>query len=298
MNTINLYKRPQIRQMLEEFGFGIELFENWNNAQKSFHGHDVLEMNYILRGRAVQSDGQSGSAIRRGILTVINYGLEHSIETDAEGIDIINIYIDIARVRLPELDEDLTAVLRNVIPLHPITVNNLNKVLEFEMLEPRIFEDILLAMLNEKASASIGRAAAIRQYFTLFLIHLCRGAQLSGFCGLSWARGAQKIETLLKYLEDNCHKHLVLSQIADVAGMDKHYLCREFKRITGTTVFQYLLSRRLQKAMYELRTTQKKIIDTALDSGFGNISNFNRVFRQLTNTTPSQYRKKSAFAAP
>ncbi len=291
MEKISLYQRSQIRPVLEEFGFGVELFRNWTSSTPTPHGHDVLEINYIAKGRARQISGQSAGELDEGTLTVVNYGLEHAVITDEGGIDIINIYIDIARVHLPPLDAKLTAVLRNVIPLHPVSVNNLNKVIQLRMEDAGRFESILCAIIDETAHRRTGFEQAVRQYFSLFLIMMCRSAESNGLSSVTAnGRGFEKIEGLLKYLEDNCHKHLELDAIANIAGLDKHYLCREFKRITGRTIFEYLLSRRLQKAMYELRTTDKKIIDIALDSGFANISNFNRQFKQSIKTTPTGYR--------
>ncbi len=293
MEKISLYQRPQIKPMLEEFGFAVELFKNWTNNTPISHGHDVLEINYIVKGRARQISGQLAGEINEGTLTVVNYGLEHAIITDEGNIDIINIYIDIARMHLPRLDAKLTAVLRNVIPLHPVSINNLNKVVQLQVYDANRFKSILYGIMEETSHRLAGFDEAVRQYFSLFLIMMCRSAESNGLSSVTAGeRGVEKIEGLLKYLEDNCHKHLELDSIAKIAELDKHYLCREFKRITGRTIFEYLLSRRLQKAMYELRTTDKKIIDIALDSGFANISNFNRQFKRSIAITPSRYRSQ------
>lgn len=292
MEQIKLYDRQPIAEMLSEFGFAVELFNGWQNSVSSSHGHDVLEMNYIIRGEAIQRTGEVSGRLKRGSLSVINYGLEHQIITEFGDIDIINIYIDIERLRLPQLDGRLRSLLRGIIPLHKTSINNLNKVVVVQISEQEKFEKLLCEMINEHLSKKTGYQAALRQYFTLFLVMLCRFADENepGRSCPANQRDAEQIDRLVGYIESNCHKYLSLERLANLAGLDRHSLCRKFKSVTGKTVFGYIKSRRLEAAMYELRSTDKKILDIALDCGFANISNFNRTFKEEIKTTPTQYR--------
>ncbi len=278
--------------MLEEYGFAVERFQGWQNLVSAPHGHDVLEINYLVEGRAIQTAGDLNSNFEKGMLTVINYGLTHSIITAYGGIDIINVYIDVERFALPRLDEALMGVLRCIIPLSRFSINNLNKAIGLKADCTREFEAILFAMLHECSSCQFAHSLLIKEYFRIFLIYLCRFAANNGLSRAGGGiHGFEKIESLLGYLEENCGKHIELERLADYAGLSKHYLCRKFKQTTGQTIFRYLLSRRIERAMYELRTTDKKIIDIALDCGFENISNFNRQFKVIVSKTPSRYRQ-------
>ena len=83
-----------------------------------------------------------------------------------------------------------------------------------------------------------------------------------------------------------------LSPLARRAGVSVAYLCRIFKAYTGKTVIAYLIERRIQAAIWKLREGDEKIISIALACGFNDLAYFNRTFKRIVGTTPSQYRHK------
>jgi AraC family transcriptional regulator len=68
-----------------------------------------------------------------------------------------------------------------------------------------------------------------------------------------------------------------------------------FEGLTGTTPHQYLLRTRLRRAAIRLRSERAKILDVALDSGFGDVSNFNRALRAEFGASPRAYRSAGQF---
>ncbi|HWE53567.1 MAG TPA: AraC family transcriptional regulator [Bryobacteraceae bacterium] len=60
--------------------------------------------------------------------------------------------------------------------------------------------------------------------------------------------------------------------------------------LTGTTPHQYLLRMRLRRAALRLRTARSKVLDVALECGFGDVSNFLRAFRGEFGVSPRVYR--------
>jgi AraC-like DNA-binding protein len=65
---------------------------------------------------------------------------------------------------------------------------------------------------------------------------------------------------------------------------------RTFESVTGVTPHQYILRTRLRDAAIRVATGQDKILDVAFDSGFGDVSNFNRAFRGEFGVNPLSYR--------
>ena len=82
-----------------------------------------------------------------------------------------------------------------------------------------------------------------------------------------------------------------LVSLANEARLSRYYFLRTFENLTGLTPHQYLLRMRLRRAAIRLSTEKTKILDIALDSGFGDISNFNRTFRAEFGSSPRGYRK-------
>jgi AraC-like DNA-binding protein len=74
------------------------------------------------------------------------------------------------------------------------------------------------------------------------------------------------------------------------ANISKGYLCLTFKKQIGLSIIEYLTEHRIQHAIQLLQDTDDKILSIALDSGFGDLSHFNRIFKKLNHLSPSAYR--------
>jgi AraC-like DNA-binding protein len=84
---------------------------------------------------------------------------------------------------------------------------------------------------------------------------------------------------------------LGIARLAAEAGLSPYHFLRMFERITGTTPHQYILRMRLREAALRLTDSPEKVLDIALDCGFGDVSNFNRAFRTEFGVNPRGYRR-------
>ena len=101
---------------------------------------------------------------------------------------------------------------------------------------------------------------------------------------------AEKDFALIQYLHEN---YLTLSGLSDIASsfyVTPSHLCRSFKKRTGYTVIQYLNMLKIQKACELLRDTRLPVTQIAAECGFHSAMYFNKVFREIMNITPTQYR--------
>ncbi|HEX7808465.1 MAG TPA: AraC family transcriptional regulator, partial [Thermoanaerobaculia bacterium] len=85
---------------------------------------------------------------------------------------------------------------------------------------------------------------------------------------------------------------LSLQLLAKDAGLSPYHFLRTFTRLTGTTPHQFALRARLREAALKLTASRDRIIDVALDCGFGDVSNFNRAFRGEFGVSPRNYRNE------
>jgi AraC family transcriptional regulator len=79
-------------------------------------------------------------------------------------------------------------------------------------------------------------------------------------------------------------------RLARAAGLSPFHFLRTFERVTGVTPHQFVLRTRLREAARRLATEQGRILDVALDCGFGDVSNFNRTFRAEFGVSPRRFR--------
>lgn len=99
------------------------------------------------------------------------------------------------------------------------------------------------------------------------------------------------ISDVIKYLNDNLTSKLIIEDIAHSFFVSRAKLINDFKKATGTTVGEYILSRRLKLAKILIKEGHR-ISDVAERSGFNNPCHFIRTFKKETGITPLQYRDK------
>lgn len=100
-----------------------------------------------------------------------------------------------------------------------------------------------------------------------------------------------RVSKVVRRIERCVGNTLTLSSLAREAGLSPYHFLRVFERVTGLTPHHYLLRARLREAAHRLSSTNHRVLDIALDAGFGDVSNFNRAFRAEFGTTPLRYRK-------
>jgi AraC-like DNA-binding protein len=86
---------------------------------------------------------------------------------------------------------------------------------------------------------------------------------------------------------------LSVVDLARHAGLSAYHFLRTFEQTTGLTPHQFVRRVRLRDAAIRLRDEPSKIVDVALDCGFGDLSAFNRAFRAEFGIAPRAYRRKT-----
>ena len=103
-----------------------------------------------------------------------------------------------------------------------------------------------------------------------------------------------RVTRAVRFIEHHANEVLTLAGIAKEAGLSPFHFLRTFEDLTGATPHQYLMRLRLRRAASRLLAEPTKILDVALDSGFGDVSNFNRAFRTEFGMSPRAYRHAGA----
>ncbi len=103
-----------------------------------------------------------------------------------------------------------------------------------------------------------------------------------------------RYKRIVSYMEDHYMRKITLEELADAAGCSSQYICRFFKKLSGETPIQYLITFRVHKAAVMLTETTKTVLEVSLDCGFENISYFIRTFSRIMGATPGQYRKNAS----
>lgn len=99
------------------------------------------------------------------------------------------------------------------------------------------------------------------------------------------------LEEILDYIEEHLEEEIKTTSLADMADLSPFYFQRIFKRIVRKPVQEYIKLRRLAMVTSQLKNTNHRILDIALNYGFSDHANFTRAFKEVYNITPDEYRK-------
>lgn len=98
-------------------------------------------------------------------------------------------------------------------------------------------------------------------------------------------------EAFIKYADTYYYRNISISFLSNLYKVNEKYAGRIFKQQTGMSFNSYLNKLRIERAKYMLKESNENILEISLDCGYNNITNFNRIFKRLSGTTPGEYRK-------
>ena len=100
----------------------------------------------------------------------------------------------------------------------------------------------------------------------------------------------ERFQKVFNYLIGNYREEIDLKSVAQIANLTPTAFCRYFKSVTRKTLVEVVTEFRINQACQMLRNTQKSVNEICFESGFGNISYFNKTFKAITKHTPLHYR--------
>lgn len=104
---------------------------------------------------------------------------------------------------------------------------------------------------------------------------------------------SDRISLVKRYVEKNYMKEIAIPAVSRKFYLSPNHFCRFFREQTGVSFIEYLNLFRISKAEELLRSSPLNIIEIAFNTGFGSISQFNRVFRNVKGMTPRQFRQSN-----
>lgn len=100
------------------------------------------------------------------------------------------------------------------------------------------------------------------------------------------------IEAAIRYIKKNLNKNISRTDVAEYVHLNEEYFSRLFRKQTGDTYKDYVLSEKMKEAKKLLEHSRLSISIIASKVGYDNFSHFSKMFKKVTNLTPQEYRKK------
>lgn len=106
------------------------------------------------------------------------------------------------------------------------------------------------------------------------------------------AQFSNPVRQTIHYLQKNYQRNISLNEAAEEVHLNAAYLSHVFRKETGVTFSEYLLSCRINKAKALLIQTNEKVKEVGFQSGFNDYRNFCKMFKKITGMPPQNYRKQ------
>jgi len=104
-------------------------------------------------------------------------------------------------------------------------------------------------------------------------------------------KNKQKIQTAIKFIEDNYDKDLNMAVVSNYISMNYSLFSYLFKQYTGTNFVNYLKDLRINEAKKLLEETDLKVNEISQKVGYDNEKHFMKIFKSSCGISPSEYRK-------
>ena len=101
----------------------------------------------------------------------------------------------------------------------------------------------------------------------------------------------ENMDKVIQYINTNISKKLSLEELADISCFSRTYFSVLFKELNGISPWDYINIKRVELAKSMLRESNETVLYISSECGFSNLSNFNRIFKKITGTTPTEFRK-------
>lgn len=287
--------------MALEFPFYIHRVRHSFRNTPEVHGHDFVELVYVVNGEGRHHFEGNEFEIRAGDVFIINPGEVHTYGFQpGQQIEIINCLFQPTLIRDTLLRELEISQSMDYFYVHPFLdeTERFNHRLNLQGPQASSVLALLESMLLELNGRLPGYSTVIRVKMIELLILLSRYYSFLQQPELTRKGGESQVKALrIKgYLERNFDQKISLAQLADTFNISVRQLNRLIKQHTGASVLDLLHQIRVERAKLLLVTTDDKVISVATAVGYEDPAFFSRLFTRLVGCSPGKYRESAGYA--
>lgn len=248
--------------------------------------HDFAMIVYIAHGEGMHHIDGRDIEISEGDIFIVNPSVVHSFSR-SERVQYLEMYYCFLA---PEKAESVYSKLQNDFPeLRPFFENSAIHYLHIKDSSSKEIRSIFIRMIDEFMTCPPGSKTLISCYLAIMLAKIFR-RYLHSMNNPVFNRN-QTVDHVIRYINYNLNYGVSLRDIAGAFHLSEEYLCRLFKKHTGTTIKQFIINLRIEKAKDLLRNTDRSVESIAVSLNC-NQTYLNRLFKKYTGLTLLAYRKK------
>lgn len=280
--------KPSFEVIEPSFGSSFyysKYLQNTNNKAHVWHYHPEVEMVFVNGGSGKRQIGSHISYYTDGDLILIGSNLPHCGFTDETTGNTNEVVI---QMKPDFLGADFLALkeTKGITTLFEKAKYGIAFGEDTKKLVGPILEKMNSLWPFEKLLALLGVLRELEQASDYKLLNA------QNFSLEMQAQDNDRISMIFNYVKDHFTEEISLEQVAEMASMTVPSFCRYFKKMTKKTFTKFVNEYRVVHASKLLAEKRTSIANISYESGFHNFSHFNKIFKEFTGKSASQYRKE------
>ena len=241
------------------------------------HFHDDIEVITVSQGEIICNIEGTVISLTKGQSILINQNVLHNVD------------IASASATFTYLQFNISDFLSTTNTVHIYNKDNVKYYIDDNHRDLSIlFGDIL----DEYTKQSDNYEIYIHSCILKLIVYMSR-LNIINIRKLSGKNTDDIVYNTIKYLQDNYNQPLTLDKISKEFNISKYHLSHVFKKVTGSTIMEFLTTIRFSHIEVLLIQTNKNISQIAYECGFPSIQHFNKIFKKTKGLSPTQYKRYS-----
>ncbi|RUO25382.1 AraC family transcriptional regulator [Aliidiomarina minuta] len=273
-NIIGHLQQHPFSRNLYPIAYGHYLHAVGHRVRRSVHTDHLLI--FCHQGRGSYRTEQHQGTIEAGQVLFLRRGVAHSYQSDPD--QPWSIY-------WAHFAGELVGHYMDYIGLHKDSGSPLLSLHNWKALLPDVTQ--LLNLQHQRLSQERALfASTLLQKILIHLPLLRKEEQQNG--------AAFNLTTLERFMHDNSHRALELTDFARFTGISTHHFSKKFRQLTGDSPIRYFNHMKIRQAQSMLKETSHSVRQIGQTLGFDDPYYFSRLFKKVTGIAPSAYRQEYA----
>lgn len=255
------------------------------------HKHDYIELNYVYSGTLKQTIGNQQITLEKGEMLFLNQHIEHALDKCSEEDVVINFIIhpQFFDYILQELEkEEQGETISRFLFQSLFDQHTSGSYLYFKVSDEQPIQKLMEQMIEEMMNKTVFSEIKMKFTMGLLLVELMKSIHLLESKEINY--DYKLMNNVMHYINYH-YQDASLSEIAEKSNIKAYNLSKLIKTNLGRTFKEIVQEKRINEAKKLLRFEEKSVEEIAQSVGYDNTSYFYRLFKQLTGSTPNEYRK-------
>lgn len=249
------------------------------------HFHPEYEIYYVLEGTRQFFFNNRYFTASRGDLVIIDSNMIHMTRSEPTDQGHNRIILYLTPRMLEQIDQKYLNLNIRLFMHEHYGIYHLDRAQHDQ------FMDLYYTLKDELQSKRKYYVQAIELSVALYLLSLKRDLNHTHTIESRNTEQYKQVYLIADYLSENYAKAISLRELSERFHLSTYYICRQFKKVTGYNIKEYINSTRTMRAKALLETTDLSILSISEAVGYESVTHFERVFKSYMNMSPLKYRK-------